>query len=112
MALTAAQHYIDEARRLIQDEVAPYRYSDASMLDALHLGMLELKRLRPEVFFGTSIPGTSTVGSTITIDESCQTALVYFLAGHVQLNDDEPSQDQRGAAFINKFNSSLTKVGG
>lgn len=112
MALTAAQHYIDEARRLIQDEDAPYRYSDESMLDALHLGMLELKRLRPEVFFGRSIPSTSTVGSTITIDESCQTALVYFLAGHIQLNDDEPSQDERGAAFITKFNNMMVKAGG
>ena len=59
MALDTVQDYIDRARVLLLDEVEDYRYSTESLVDALNEGILEMRRLRPDLFldyFRTAIP--------------------------------------------------------
>ena len=51
MALDTVQDYVSAARVLLQDTVAPYRYSDADMIAELNLAILEAKRVRPDLFF-------------------------------------------------------------
>ena len=42
--------YIEDARTLLLDTVAPYRYDDPSLLVALNAALLEGRRLRPDLF--------------------------------------------------------------
>lgn len=41
---------IDEARKLIQDEDTPYRYSDGALLGFINLGLKQIALLRPDLF--------------------------------------------------------------
>lgn len=112
--LTTVDDYVAEARRLLQDEVSPYRYSDTSLVEALNVGLLEARRLRPDLFLGraTAVPthGYVLVGTTVNLDQQYRPALVYYMAGRVSARDDETSQESRASAFLGKFTAQLLQV--
>jgi hypothetical protein len=112
MALDTVADYVVEVRRLLQDTVAPYRYSNDNLCSALNMGLLEARRLRPDFFIGTglrnSVPSYPSVGTTIVpIDPQYRAAIVYYMAGQTQLMDEETTQDARASVFLNKFVSQL-----
>jgi len=115
--LTTVQDYIDTARTLLQDTVnSPYRYSNADLVNALNLSFLEVRRLRPELvraYFTTSLPSysASSLTTTVAMDQQYRIALLYYICGHVQLRDDEVSQDQRAAIFMSKFSALMQTAG-
>lgn len=146
-------------RTLLQDFVEPYRYPNADVVAGLNFGLLDMKRVRPDLFigiryenqsrfivagdktggdptqvavFGPTIPAmtpiqkqqprrhgvltipsfdaTSSMSWTtalIPIPPEYRMALVYYAAGHVQLRDDEVTQDSRAAAFIASYRQSM-----
>ena len=49
-ALETVGQYIEESRRLLQDEFTPYRYPDDDLVDALNIGLQEARRLRADLF--------------------------------------------------------------
>lgn len=115
MALDTVQDYIDRARALLLDQVQPYRYPTNELIEALNLGILEARRLRPELFqtyFRASLPDFSeaTIGSSVPIDPQYRVAFVYYICGQAQLRDDENQQDSRAAAFLNKFVAQMTTI--
>jgi hypothetical protein len=115
MALDTVQDYVDRARVLLLDAVAPYRYSDADLVEALNIGVLEARRLRPDLFksyFRTTLPdfNTSAMSTSVDIDPMFRSAFVYYICGQAQLRDDENVQDSRAAMFLNKFISQLLTV--
>lgn len=115
MALDTVQDYIDRARVLLQDQVAPYRYPDLDLVEALNLGILEARRLRPDLmraFFRTQLPDFSTgdLTASVAIDQQYRVPFVYYICGHAQLRDDENNQDGRSAAFLNKFVAQLLTI--
>jgi hypothetical protein len=113
MALATVQQYVTTARALLQDTVVPYRYSDANLAIGLSLGFLEARRLRPDLFLGRfdNIPNFTTVDSTaVDMDEQYRVPLLYYMVGHVQLFDEEDTQDARAAVFLNKFTSQMLVV--
>ena len=63
MALDTVQDYIDRARTPLLDTYnGPYRYSDADVVENLNMGILEARRLRPELFlssFSATLPDFS-----------------------------------------------------
>lgn len=108
MALDTVQDYVDRARVLLQDQVAPYRYPDADLVENLNMGILEARRLRPELlknYFRTTLPDFSTaaMSADVPIDPMYRVAFVYYICGQAQLRDEENTQDTRAAAFLNKF---------
>lgn len=109
MALATVQALIDSARTLLQDKTAPYRFSDAEFIAALNVAVLEARALRPDLFItATALPSFTAVGdSTSPIDEMYRPAFLYYLVGHMQLRDDEETQDARASAFLTKFTSQL-----
>lgn len=112
MALETVADYVSLARTLLQDTVdSPYRYLDTDIVVALSVAMQEAKRLRPDLFLNATLQ-TFTVNDTtpVVFDETYRIILVYYICGHVQLRDDEQSQDQRAAAFLSLFTSKLTSV--
>lgn len=117
-ALETVGQYIEEARRLLQDEVSPYRYPDDDIVDALNLGLLEARRLRADLFLPLfDVPwadpsGTIDTTFEVTLDPMYRPALVYYVVGRMQLRDDEPTTDQRAGALMQKFTAQLLSVPG
>ena len=117
-ALETVGQYLEEARRLLQDEVIPYRYPDDDLVDALNIGLMEARRLRADLFLPLfDVPWTDPSGTidttvTITMDPMYRSTLVYYVVGRAQLRDDEPTVDQRAAGLIQKFTAQLLTITG
>jgi hypothetical protein len=103
---------VSEARVLLQDTVEPYRYSTAELVEALNIGILEARRLRPELFVGAPymMASYSATSDSFDLDPMYRPSFVYYVAGRAQLRDDEPSQDQRATVLMNKFIAQLLSI--
>jgi hypothetical protein len=114
--LETVKEYIDDARTLLLDQIAPYRYSDVSLLVAFNIALLEGRRLRPDLFVyrhGNSVPSYSAItGEKVHIEPQFRKAFVYGLAAHALARDQEDVQDQRSNMFQSVMNSILTGLGG
>lgn len=115
MALDTVADYVRDARVLLQDTVATYRFADSELVEALNLGLLEIRRLRPELmrgYFNTAIPTFTSANMTaaVPLDYQYRVALLYYVCGNAQLRDDENTQDQRATIFLNKFTSQMLVI--
>lgn len=115
MALDTVQNYVDRSRVLLQDQVQPYRYPDADLVESINEAILEIRRLRPDIlqsYFSTTLPSFSTTSMTasVPIDPQYRVAVVYYICGKAQLRDTENEQDQRAAGFLNKFLSQMLTI--
>lgn len=117
-ALDTVGDYMEEARRLLQDEITPYRYPDDDLVDALNIGLLEARRIRADLFLPLfDVPwvdssGTIDTAAPITFDPMYRGSLVYYVVGRMQLRDDEPTVDSRAAGLIQKFTAQLLTITG
>lgn len=112
-ALHTVQDYITDARTLLQDVVAPYRYDDPSLLVAFNVTLLEGRRLRPDLFVYCSddVPQFSYVDAEeVNIEQQFRLAFVYGLVGHAITRDQEDVQDERAATFMDTFTQMLTGI--
>jgi len=113
MALETVADYIAEARRLLQDTRAPYRFPDEDYVAALNNGIMETRRLRADLFLGGRAPPTYEAIATadvVIFDVQYRLALLYFMCGNVQLADDEAEQDARSGAFDAMYKSKLVAL--
>lgn len=114
--LDNVSEYIVETRTLLQDIIAPYRYSDLELLSTLNMGLMAAYRTRADLFMGlssSSIPAYTVNDTTaVPMDPMYRTALVHFMTGHAQLRDEEDTQDSRAAALMASFRSTLLSIGG
>jgi hypothetical protein len=109
-ALDTVGKIIGYVRALLQDTYEPaYRYLDAELIDALNAGLLDARRMRPDLFLytPTDVPAYSTTSEVVDIDQQYRLALVYFILGTMQLRDEEDVQDARATAYMLKFTSML-----
>ncbi len=114
-ALDTVADYITDARVLLQDTIAPYRYSDSELVENLNLGLLEMRRLRPDILmslFRTGVPKYSSAALTanVAVDAQYRMSLLYYVCGQAQLRDEEPTQDSRASVFLNKFLTQLLSI--
>jgi hypothetical protein len=117
MTLDTVADYVRETRTLLQDTVAPYRYTDLELLSALNLGILTARRSRADLFLGvTTLPSfvfaDIAAATAFAMDVQYRVAFVYFMVGHAQLRDEEDTQDARAAGFLAKFTSQLLTTAG
>ena len=123
----------------MQDRIAPYRYMDIQIIDALNVAMQEAQRIRPDIFldlkyqqrinpndlddgFITSYYTTSDIafdtsnnyipakGTLVPISSRYNDPIIWYMGGHLQLLDIEDTQDQRGVAFLAKFSQRLLQA--
>jgi len=108
-ALDTVGKITDYARVLLQDTLEPYRYPTIDLINALNAGMLDARRLRPDLFlyFPNDVPSYVATSEFVDIDQQYRMALVYFVAGQAQFRDEEDVTDARAAAFTSKFMSML-----
>lgn len=125
--LETVQDYVSQARILLQDTVAPYRYDDESLVTALNLAFYEIARLRPDILIGLEISQRTTsqvdtgdadvsnysaayMSDVVGLPVQYRVAALYFICGNAQLRDTEDVQDARASAFINRFTQQLLTV--
>ena len=112
MARTYSQ-VIERARRILQDEDATnYRYSDQSLLDSVNDAILEVRRVRPDLFISVSFSPTDVLlgqeaAALIPIEDMYFQSLVYLTTGYQMLRDDEFSLDSRAVNLLNKGTAQL-----
>jgi hypothetical protein len=117
-ALATVGQYVDEVRRLLQDEVVPYRYPDDDLIDALNIGLLEAHRIRADLFLPAFVlpwidPAVAIATNRtkpVAFSEQYRSSLVYYIVGRLQLRDEEPTTDQRAGALLTKFTAQLLTV--
>lgn len=116
MALNTVEDMMLQSRTLLQDTVTPYRYTDQDLINAINQGMLEMRRVRPDLFLGTfaALPSYSLgdTGATLAIDDQYKMTLMYYVVSIIQFRDEEETTDSRAAGFMNKFSSQLTNANG
>jgi hypothetical protein len=106
---------IDQIRIILQDTDSSgstgYRYSTASIVMSINQGMLEMFRIRPDIFLetGYKVPMfTSTdLAAAWPIEMQWIPPLIYYAVGMTQVRDDEGTQDTRASAFLVKFKETL-----
>jgi hypothetical protein len=107
--LATVQALLDEARVLLLDATVPYRYSDAELIRALNIAVLEARRLRPDLFLQSAfaLPTYTTGTDAFAIEPMYRPSFVYYVVGRAQLRDDEATQDARASVLMNKFVAQL-----
>jgi hypothetical protein len=113
MALDTVGQYVAQARVLLQDNVAPYRYTDADFIFALNAAMLEARKLRSDLFLNDpgNVPEYTLVGDSVDIPHQYRIAFLYYVTGFVGLREVEPEEEGRAAAFMKLFTMKLTGEG-
>lgn len=113
MGYQVVTDYINDARTLLQDTIAPYRYDDPSLVIALNAALLDTRRLRPDLFATTldNVPQFSLNDSTqVLMEQAFQLAIVYGLCAHTMSRDQEDIQDERATSFMRTFTKMLIGV--
>lgn len=108
--LSTVADYIETVRILLQDTVVPYRYTDASLTLTLNQGLLEMRRLRPDLFLENpdDVPSYSSTSETVDVEPMYRMSLVFYMVGTTQVRDTEDVTDARAASFLNRFTAQLT----
>lgn len=113
-ALETIDDYIDDGRTLLQDTIAPYRYSDASLIIGMNVALLEGRRLRPDLYVYNKNCGPTGVqsfqakdGTKLVMEEQFRLAFLHGMVAHALERDQEDIQDARAAAFMGIFNAIL-----
>lgn len=112
MSLSTVAQLVDEARVLLLDTVAPYRYADSELIRILNIAVLEARRLRPDLFLSSfaALPSFTTLADPFPIEPMYRPTFVYYLVGRAQLREDEATQDARASVLMNKFVAQLLSV--
>lgn len=114
-ALVTVADYIAQARSLLQDAVEPYRYPDADIVGNLNLGLLEIRKLRPDLMIRTpsNVPSYSAASpsTTVALDQQYRMPLLYYTVGQTQLRDVEETNDARASSLLAKFTAQLMTNG-
>jgi hypothetical protein len=115
--LATVADYVADARVLLQDTVQEYRYDDASLVSALNIAMMDVRRWRPDLFLGDltdtnfGLVGYFDVGemdALVMIEFMFRPAVVFGMAAHALMRDAEDVQDARAQIFYSTFEYRLT----
>lgn len=116
--LTNVGNILGQVRTLIQDvdnSSGQYRYSTDSIVTALNQGVMEMFRIRPDLFLEVDyvVPTFSVGGLDVDIGIEAQYVppLIYYVVGLVQVRDDEQTQDTRAATFLKVFQQAIVSGG-
>lgn len=113
------QNVIDDARILNQDtDSGAYRNEDATYISRLNLALQELGRLRPDAYWDQFtaddivVPILDSSGLTGTFAPPVQfyTPIVEYVAGAIEMIDDEFADDGRAATLLTMFKTAVLSL--
>lgn len=113
IAVETVGDFIRASRILLQDTMtASPRYSDDDFKLALTLALDEAYRIRSDLFIrAEQVDILSAADNYVPpIPRGYKSAFLYYMCGHVQLRDQEDTQDNRASIFLNKFTTQLLSV--
>lgn len=124
--------YVAAVRGLLQDLIPPFRYTDLDVVRSLNNCMAEISRIRPDIFLDLKYQNPLVAGDirdgvpqlyqavasgqslgmaeTVAIPSNYYMAVQWHMTGFLQLYDVADSQDQRGAAFIERAKSMFLSI--
>jgi hypothetical protein len=116
LALATVEDYVADARVLLQDVIAPYRYTDPELCTALNVTLLDVLRLRADLYLGdgttTDFGGVDAFlvsdSTPVDIEAPFRLAVVFGMCAHALARDQEDVQDQRSQAYMALFTAKLT----
>ncbi len=105
------------ARAILQDPLGD-RYAEQRYVDALNMALAEMQRIRPDIpaLFAAD-PGFPYAltdldqGIQLPVDGKYLSPITAFVAGWIELADDEFTVDNRAATLLTRFGSQLTMGG-
>lgn len=108
---------LEQVRTLLQDvdnTSGHYRYSTDSIITNLNQGLLDLFRIRPDLFLevGFKVPQYTVdqLDQTISVEQQYMPPLVMYVVGLTQARDDEQTQDARAGVFLQTFHQAVQTV--
>ena len=105
--LLTVNDIIADVRVLLLDTIGQNRYSDQELLVGLNTALLEIRRVRADLFLGHykgRVPRfNNNDGEPIHIEPQFRLAIVYGTLAHALMRDDEDVQDARANAFEGKM---------
>jgi hypothetical protein len=108
--LDTVADYITDARTILLDVIAPFRYDDPTLLVAFNVALLEARRIRADLFVyaGSTVPFYSANDATqVALEQPFRLAIVFGTVGHALARDQEDVQDARATTFMSLFYSIL-----
>lgn len=108
-----ASSVISRARSILQDDLAPYRFTDAYMLQRFSDAQFNLANIRPDLvattaFGATTITDVSSVSTASAFDETMRMPLAYLTAEQVYLTEDADAGNLAQAASMrSKFQQAM-----
>jgi len=110
------QSITDEARVLLNDQVfdesTVTRYTEAQLLGYARQGLVEARRVRPDLFM-SNLTGAfpAFLGTdSVPMPEEYHVCLVDYITHRAELRDDEFATDGRASALYQKFKAGLMGV--
>lgn len=117
-----------EVRATLNDTQAPYRYTDALLMQYYNTALREVFRYRPDAYIGNFTSGVLT-GAVITSyyttdlgqtpatpfpldDKLFYSPVVFYVTGRADLTDDEFADNNRAMTLLAAFRSMLIGPGG
>ncbi len=103
--LNKVSDYITNARVLLQDQTAPFRYDDTSLLAALNLTMLEARRVRADLFIynhkygGQAQAFLANDDTLVDVEPQFRLGILYGQVAHAYMRDQEDYTDDKATAF-------------
>lgn len=113
MARTVADVKL-RVKSILKDKTDPLRYPEADILNAINDGLVEARRVRPDLFLKQSkkfnVPVLTLDTNVLPIEDQFFNAIVYFTVGYLMLRDDEFSVDGFAAAMLGMAKAQLVAV--
>lgn len=121
---------VNEIRALINDtDTGGFRYTQDFVVAKINTALREVYRYRPDAFIGNFTQGILTTNPIVTYTAAADLAqvpktpwpiddrlffapVVFYVAGILDLSDDEFADDNRAMTILTAFKVSLTGPGG
>lgn len=101
--------------RVILNDSAGDRYTDADLVSDLNSAISMTKMLRPDAFIlGETLPEITVAdlgqvpATDFPLPEIFYQSFVYYLAGNAELRDDEFAVDNRAMTLLSAYRRNLT----
>lgn len=118
------QTILDDARDLLQDTEAPFRYTDAVLIRILNRALRELAKLRSDAYWelysrnSLNVPEIAeepageqvSLDTNFPLDAMFYSPLVAYVVGSAEITDDEYADDGRAAMLLTKFKQDVVAV--
>lgn len=105
------QTLVTNAQVLLQD-AAGNRYTSAQLMGYANEAIAEIRRIRPDLFFGsyTTALASYNLASTFPLSVEYETYVTDYMVSRSEMRDDEASNSARSVMLMQRFRSGLLGV--